>query len=99
MVLLEIRQIADLALTDEGHGNISLKNEQHLFTFEGGGKILRKKPEKLWKKRGIVYFVTLKPQGRWNEGFKTNNPISEDCRVPSFSHAGLFSVSNALGRS
>jgi len=33
VVLLEMRQIAGSALTDRRHGNISLNNEQHLFTF------------------------------------------------------------------
>ena len=46
MVLLEMRQIAGSALTDERHGNISLNNEQHLFTLEGMSKIVRKKLRK-----------------------------------------------------
>ena len=33
VVLLEMRQRAGSALTDERHGNISLNNEQHLFTL------------------------------------------------------------------
>jgi hypothetical protein len=45
-VLLEMRQIAGPALTDERHGNISLNNEQHLFTPERTGKNIRKKMEK-----------------------------------------------------
>ena len=46
VVLLEMRQIAGPALTDERHGNISLNNEQHLFTWVGMCKNVRKK---LWK--------------------------------------------------
>lgn len=43
VVLLEMRQRAGSALTDERHGNISLNNEQHLFTGAGMCKIVRKK--------------------------------------------------------
>ena len=44
-------------------------------------------------------FVTLKPQGRWNDGLKDDNPISEDGGVSSFSHAGLIPLENPLDRS
>jgi hypothetical protein len=40
------RQIARPGLTDERHGNISLNNEQHLFTLARMRKIVRKKLEK-----------------------------------------------------
>jgi hypothetical protein len=43
VVLLEMCQIAGPALTDERHGNISLKNEQHLFTDEKMCSFVRKK--------------------------------------------------------
>lgn len=46
VVLLEMRQRAGSALTDERHGNISLNNEQHLFTSIEMYKFARKK---LWK--------------------------------------------------
>ena len=46
MVLLEMRQIAGSALTDRGHGNISLNNEQHLFTPAVMCKNVRKNMEK-----------------------------------------------------
>lgn len=46
VVLLEIRQIAGSALTDERHGNISLNKGQHLFTLAEMSKIVRKKLRK-----------------------------------------------------
>lgn len=47
------------AFTDERHGNISLNNEQHLFTLTEKGEIVRKKVRKFWKNGSIVRFVTL----------------------------------------
>lgn len=84
-----MRQIAGPALTDERHGNKIFKKEQHLFTLEGKGKIARKKGRKALEGRVNCAFCYDEPQGRWNEGLKDANPISEDCRVPSFSDATL----------
>ena len=61
MVLLEMRQIAGPALTDERHGNISLNNEQHLFTLERLCKIIRKKLSKAlegWVNCAFCYVET-----------------------------------------
>jgi hypothetical protein len=64
VVLLEMRQRAGSALTDERHGNISLNNEQHLFTSVRICKNLKKK---LWKalEEGVnCAFCYVEPQGR-----------------------------------
>ena len=41
-----MRQIAGPALTDRRHGNISLNNEQHLFTLDRKWENVRKNVEK-----------------------------------------------------
>ena len=92
MVLLEMRQIAGSALTDRGHGNISLNNEQHLFTAMGVSKNVRKKLKKALEGGVDCAFCYIEPQGRWNEGLKDDNSISEDCRVPSLSDIALISL-------
>lgn len=45
-MLLEMRQIAGLALTDERHGNSILKKRQHVFTRVKTAKIVEKKAVK-----------------------------------------------------
>jgi len=42
-MILEIRQMAGPALTDERHGNIRPNNEQHVFTLAGLCKFVREK--------------------------------------------------------
>jgi hypothetical protein len=92
-----MRQIAGPALTDERHGNISLNNEQHLFTAMGMSKNVKKKLEKALEGGVNCAFCYVEPQGRWNEGLKDDNSISEDGRVSSLSDAALFSLKSPRG--
>ncbi len=87
-----MRQVAALGLTDERHGNISLNNEQHLFTSWAKGKIVRKNVRKALEERVNCAFCYVEPQGRCNEGLKIDNPISEDCGVPCLSDVAVVSV-------
>ena len=63
MVLLEMRQIAGPALTDRGHGNISLNNEQHLFTARRMDENVRKKLKKALEPRVNCTFCYLETSG------------------------------------
>jgi hypothetical protein len=64
VMLLEIRQIAGSALTDERHGNICLNNEQHLFTAAEMPEIVRKKPGKPLEEGVNCVFCYVETSGK-----------------------------------
>ena len=59
-----MRQVAALGFTDERHGNISLNNEQHLFTRAERGKIVSKNVRKGLEERVDCAFCYVETSGK-----------------------------------
>jgi hypothetical protein len=79
-----MRQIAGPALTDERHGNISLNNEQHLFTPAGIYKNVRKKVKKALELGANCAFCYVETSG--TDGMKvskTTTPFLKTAACPA----------------
>ena len=80
MLLEEAVSEPSRSLTDEGHGNSILKNEQHVFTR---GENLEKAGKSLWNVGLIRCFVRLNLWGNWMKGTHTTLAFRKTAACPA----------------